>query len=72
MYVVTFKKLGDLWQCLKFDLKGSELGESFIPLNDFEPFTMYPLLYSVYKGKVYSLVSDEEDETWKVHVTEFK
>jgi len=71
IYVLTFKRKGDLWECLRLDLKGEEKGRTFIPLNSYEHFTLYPILYSVYKGTIYSLVEDEEDEIWKVHISNF-
>ena len=70
IYVITFKRKGELWECIKMDLKGNEKGRTFIPLNVYEHLTFYPILYSVYKGKIYTLVEDEEDEIWKIHVSE--
>ncbi len=72
IYVLTFKREGDLWECLKLDLKGNEKGRIFIKLNAYEHFTFYPIFYSVYKDKVYSLVEDEDEEVWKIYVTDFK
>jgi len=71
IYIITFKQKGNLWECIKMDLKGNEKGRNFIKLNAFEHFTFYPLLYSVYKGNVYTLVEDEKDEIWKIHVSKF-
>ncbi len=70
IYVITFKRKGDLWECVKLDLKGKEQGRTFIPLNRYEHLTLYPILYSVYKGKIYTLVEDEKDEIWKIHISE--
>ncbi len=72
MYVLTFKRQGELWELIKFDLKGNEKGRVFIPLTEYELISFYPVFYSVYKGKVYSLVEDEDEEAWKVLATEFK
>ncbi len=71
IYVITFKRQGDLWECIKMDLKGNEKGKTFIALNTYEHFTMYPLLYSIHKGNIYTLVEDEEDEIWKIHISKF-
>ena len=60
-----------MWECIKLDLKGNEIGRTFVKLNRVKHFSFYPLLYSVYKEKIYSLVEDEEDETWKIHVVNF-
>ncbi len=72
IYVLTFKRQGELWELIKFDLKGTEKGRKFIPLTEYELISFYPVFYSIYKDKVYSLLEDEDEETWKVHVTEFK
>lgn len=71
LYILTFKRKGDLWELIKLDLKGNEKGRTFIPLTEYEYFTWYPVFYSVYKGKVYTLVEDEEDEVWKIHINTF-
>ena len=71
IYVLTFKKEGDLWELIKLDLKGNEKGKKFIPLSDYEYFTWYPIFYSIYKNKVYTLVEDTVDEVWKIHVTDY-
>ena len=43
------------WELIKMDLKGNEKGRIFITLNTYEPFSFYPILYSVSKGKIYTL-----------------
>jgi len=72
IYVLSFKRKGDLWELRKLDLKGNEKGLAYIPLTEYELISFYPVFYSIYKDKVYTLVEDEDEETWKVHVTEFK
>ncbi len=72
IYVLTFKRQDELWECIKLNLDGNEKGRMFIRLGAYEPFSAYPILYSVYKEKIYSLVEDEEDEVWQVHVRKFK
>jgi hypothetical protein len=72
IYVLTFRRKGPLWELIKLDLKGNEKGRAFIPLGEYEYFTWYPVFYSVYGGKVYTLVDDEEEEVWKIHVSTFQ
>jgi len=67
LFVLTFKRKGDLWECLQLDLRGHEKGRTFIRLNAYEPFTLYPILYSVYKNHIYTLIEDEDEEIWKIH-----
>jgi len=71
IYVITFKREGKLWECIKMDMKGNEKGRTFVKLNSYKHLSFYPLLYAVYKENVYSLVEDEEDETWKIHIVKF-
>jgi len=72
IYIITFKRQGDLWELLKLDLKGNEKGRTFMKLSEYELISFYPVFYSIYKDKIYSLVEDEDDEVWKIHVTDFK
>jgi hypothetical protein len=71
VYVITYQRKGELWECLKLDLQGNETGKIFIPLQQYEHVTFYPLLYSVCQSKIYTLVDDMENESWKVYVTGF-
>ncbi|MCP4217590.1 MAG: hypothetical protein GY765_23310 [bacterium] len=72
MYVITFKREGELWECIRMDMKGKELGRSFVPLDRYIPYTYHSILYSVDKSKFYSLVEDEEEEVYKLHITDLK
>jgi len=66
IHVLTYRRQGDLWEMIVLDLKGTELKKIFIPLNEYEPFTLYPILFSVDHGKVYSLVEGDDGEEWIV------
>jgi len=72
VHVITYKRKNDLWECILLDLKGNEKNRVFVPLDAYVPFTYYPILYSVYQEKMYTLIEDENDEVWKVHITELK
>lgn len=72
IYILTFKRQGDLWELIKLDLKGNEKGRTFIQLSEYDLISFFPVFYSIYKDKIYTLVEDEDDEVWKIHVTEFK
>jgi len=69
IFVISHKRKGNLWECIQMDLKGKIKGRTFVPLSEYLPYTYYPLLYSVYKGKMYSLIENEDEEVWKVHIT---
>ena len=72
IHVITYKRKNDRWECILLDLKGNEKKRVFIPLEAYVPFSFYPILYSVYKGNMYTLVEDEDEEVWKVHFTPLK
>ncbi len=70
IHVITYKRKGDLWECLILDMKGNELKRLFVPLDRYVPFTYYAILYSIENGKIYSLIEDEDEETWELYITE--
>ncbi len=60
------------WECIIMDIKGKELKRIFVPLQDSEPYTYYPLLCAIEKGKYYALIEDEDEETWELHMKVIK
>jgi hypothetical protein len=72
IHVITYKRQQDLWECIILDFKGNEKGRLFIPLEEYVPFSFYPILYSVYQGNIYTLVEDQDEEVWQVHTTPIK
>ena len=72
LYVITNKTKKGLWECIVMDFKGKEQGRTYVPLQEAEPFTYYPLLCSIENGRYYSLISNEDDETWELHMKKVK
>jgi hypothetical protein len=72
LYVITNKTRNELWECIVMNLKGKELKRVFVPLPESEPYTYYPLLYSIEKGKFYALMENEDTENWKLNITEIQ
>jgi len=70
IHVITYKRKGELWECVILDMKGKEINRLFVPLDRYVPFTYYAILYSIENGKMYSLIEDEDEETWDLHITE--
>lgn len=68
IYVITHKRKKDLWECILLDMTGREKKRVFIPLSRYIPFTYYPLLCSVENGVFYSLIEDEDEEAWQLHI----
>ena len=72
IHVITYKREGDLWECIILNMKGDEIKRLFVPLDRYVPFTYYAILYSIENGKMFSLIEDEDDESWKLHITDLK
>lgn len=72
LYVITNNMKHEQWECIIMDLKGKELKRVFVPLQDSEPYTYYPLLCAMEKGKYYALIEDEDEETWELHMKVIK
>ncbi|MCK5005091.1 MAG: hypothetical protein KAS21_08380 [Candidatus Aminicenantes bacterium] len=70
LHVITYKRNGELWECVILDMKGNEIKRLFVPLDRYVPFTYYAILYSIDNDKMYSLIEDEDEETWELHITE--
>ena len=70
LHVITYKRQGEnLWEMISMNLQGKELAKTFVPLAEQEPLSFYPILYAVYKGTVYSLIEDEDEDGWALHAT---
>jgi len=72
IHVVTHRQKKDLWECILLDMTGKEIKRTFIPLSRYIPFTYYPLLCAVENGILYSLIEDEDEEEWKLHIVDLK
>jgi len=68
LYAITNKTNKGQWECIIMDLKGKELKRVFVPLQEAEPYTYYPLLYCIEKGKFYALIENEKEETWELYM----
>jgi len=69
IHVITYKRKGELWECVILNMAGNEIKRLFVPLDRYVPFTYYAILYSIENGKMYSLIENEDEESWELHVT---
>ncbi|MCP4150413.1 MAG: hypothetical protein GY757_21880 [bacterium] len=67
IFVITNKEEKGLTECIVTDLKGKELKRLRVSLQEAEPYTYYPLLYTIHDGKYFALL-ENEDEEWELHV----
>jgi hypothetical protein len=66
LYVFTYKKKNHLTECIILDLEGNEQKKVFLPFPEVFPLT--PYLYSLQNNLFYTLVENEENETWELHM----
>jgi hypothetical protein len=66
IYAFTFKKKGDLTECVVMDLKGKELKRVYLPMPYKTPIGF--TLPSTFAGhKFYRLLDNQDEETWELH-----
>ena len=69
IYLLTYKKQGENTECIVLDLQGHEEKRVFLPCPE-SPGMDYLPKYDFYRRAFYSLVENEDDEAWELHVTE--
>lgn len=70
IYVFTYKKQNDLVECIILDLEGNEQKRLFLPFPQVFPLT--PICYAIQNDRFYTLVENEDDESWILDVVEIK
>lgn len=65
IYVLTFKKEGNMREFVIFDLKGNMLKKIMFPVAEMNAKRFFP--YSITDGKFYQII-ENEDEIWELHV----
>jgi len=67
VYVLTFKKEAGKHQFLIFDADGKFLKKIMVPFVDKSPKVFFP--YCITKGKLYQIISSEDEEQWTLHAS---
>jgi hypothetical protein len=75
IYIITFegKKRGENIQdsvILVFDIKGKFLKKMVQPLAQLDPIVPSP--FTIFEGKLYQLIENEDEEQWELHITDMK
>jgi len=65
IYVLTYRKKGNDSECIILDLAGLEQKRVYVPLP--ESYGDFKYLYDIRGNCFFSLVENEEDETWELH-----
>lgn len=68
LYALTHQKRGEKSECIVMDLKGRVLKRVFLTVPEAEGFA--PPIYSIDKGRYYTLVENLEQETWDLVIEE--
>ena len=64
IYVLTFKKQGDLSEFVIFDVQGNLLKKIMFPVAEMNAKRFYP--YSIASSRFYQIV-EKDEETWELH-----
>jgi hypothetical protein len=67
LYVITNMRKNGEYEYIAMSLNGEELGRGWVPLQESEPYTYYPLLVAVNDGEYHALVEDQDEESWVLH-----
>ncbi len=70
VYVITFNQKDEKYESFIFGIKGKLLKKIFLPLAEKNLLEFYP--FTVYKGKFYQLIENEDKEEWELHIMKIK
>lgn len=70
IYVRTYKNKDGKSEFILFNIVGKFLRKVLLPIVDKDINNPYP--FTIYNGKIYQLIENEENEIWKLHVTGIK
>jgi hypothetical protein len=63
IYIQTFEKKNGAVEFIVLDLQGKNLARLFLPETTFDPRP----LYTIYDGKYYYLLENEDEDIWELH-----
>jgi len=72
LYVITNVSRNGSYEYITLSPDGKERGRGWVPLQEPEPYTYYPLLITVDRGEYHALLEDEEEEVWRLHTQVLK
>jgi hypothetical protein len=70
IYVLTYYKEDNKSEFIVLDLKGNFITRIMFPLAHSIFLEPYP--YTIYEGKLYQIVENQETETWEMYTTDIK
>ena len=66
LYIMTFKRVNDSYEFFIYDLKGKFIKKTMVKFK--YQTVMQPFPMSIYNGKLYQLVDNEDKEVWELHI----
>lgn len=66
IYIPTFRRQQDQTQLIILNLKGKIIKKKFLPFSDLN--LLVPYTYTIYQGKLYQFVENEESEHLEIHI----
>ncbi len=70
IYVLTYRERGDDSECIILDLAGLEQKRAYVPIP--ESYGDFKYLYDIRGNCFFSLVENEDAETWELHKKKFE
>lgn len=66
VYIISNSREDQKYETFIYDLKGTLLKKTLIPLIEKDILEVYP--FTIKNGKIYQLVENEDEEEWELHV----
>ncbi len=70
IYIFTWKRSEEGLETFFYDPDGNFLGRRELPLHFMNPLLFSP--FTIYKGKIYQLIEEEENEIWQLKITDIR
>jgi len=68
IYVITYTKKDDKYECLVFDMDGKFIKEAYFPLKMLAPNLASP--FTIKGNNLYQLIFNYEKENWELHINQ--
>jgi hypothetical protein len=66
IFVITFREKAGENEILQFDLNGKEIRKSYMKIDEINAIEFYP--YAFYRGKLFQLIEDGDEASWKLRI----
>jgi len=70
VYIFTWKKPAEGLETFIYDPDGKFSGRKVLPIHFMNPVLFSP--FTIYENKIFQLIEDEENEIWRLKITEIQ